>query len=72
MRINNLDLQIWLNTDQTVTVRIEHDIKNGSAISSNGANLVEALQSLAIAIKETKLSDPVWKMGLISGESTKC
>lgn len=63
----DLSLQIWANPDQTVVIRVSHDVQGGSAISTDSACLVDALRNLAIAIQNTQVSDPIWKTDLVLG-----
>lgn len=54
--MNNLKIEAWdistLDIADNVIIRASHDVPNGSAISSSGPTLTEALQNLAIAIQK--------------------
>ena len=55
-----------MDSDANVMIRVSHDAQNGSAITSGGKTLVDALQNLAIAIQKTQSKDEFWKLPLIS------
>ncbi|MBD2076276.1 hypothetical protein H6F86_20815 [Phormidium sp. FACHB-592] len=63
----NINLTIYESSGR-VYVRIEQDVKNGSAISGEGKCLVEALRALADAIVWAHTNAPIWKHPKVIGE----
>ena len=64
--LTNIKLQVWDDSNLGVCIRVSHDVVGGSAITTSGVNLVDALQNLAIAIQTTNHKDEIWKDLLIT------